>query len=240
MIEQSIEKVLRRERMIAGTAVAVLLALSFTYLIWLYLREPPIPQSMSDMGMTGMLRPWTLSEFAIAFGMWSAMMVGMMAPSVAPAILTYARFSRHPITQKAPLAPIGWFVGGYLAAWIGFAFIATLVQAEFLEAGLITPMLRSSSGLFGGTVFIVAGVYQFTALKDTCLSFCRSPVNFINKQGGYRPSVAATLKLGLKHGLYCVGCCWALMLVLFVVGVMELLWIAVISVWVLVEKIFPT
>jgi predicted metal-binding membrane protein len=100
-------------------------------------------------------------------------------------------------------------------------------------------MLRSSSDLFGGSVFILAGGYQLTMMKDTCLSHCRTPLSFINGQGGFRPSAAAALQLGLKHGLYCVGCCWALMAVLFVVGVMELLWIAVISIWVLLEKVFP-
>src|SRR5262249_33840212 len=92
---------------------------------------------------------------------------------------------------------------------------------------------------FGGIVFILVGTYQLTMLKDTCLSFCRSPVNFVNDRGGFKTGAIAALKLGLRHGLYCVGCCWALIAILFVVGVMDLIWIAIISIWALLEKIFP-
>lgn len=200
---------------------------------------PDVNRDIPEMAASGLLRVWTVAEFFVVFAMWSSMMVGMMTPSIAPAILTYARFSRHPVTRNAPLAPIGWFVGGYLIAWLGFAFIVSVVQAAFLEVGLIAPALRSSGDVVGGIVFILAGGYQMSLLKDACLSYCRSPLNFINDQGGFRPSAAAAVKLGLRHGLYCVGCCWALMAILFAVGVMEPLWIAVISIWILLEKIFP-
>jgi predicted metal-binding membrane protein len=121
---------------------------------------------------------------------------------------------------------------------VGYAFIAATLQATFLHSGLITPSLRSASGFFGGIVFILAGAYQLTRLKQACLTYCRSPLHFIHDQGGFRSGTRRALELGLRHGLYCVLCCWALMAILFVVGVMDLLWIAVISIWVLVEKIF--
>jgi predicted metal-binding membrane protein len=232
---QTLEALLRREHLIAGGALAVLAALAWTYLILLsYVISPAMP----GMAMTEVFRPWTLTQFAFAFAMWSAMMIGMMTPSIAPAILAYARLSEHPVARNNPLAPIGWFVAGYLFAWLGYAFIATVMQAGFLRSGLITPSLHSASGFFGGIVFILAGAYQLTRLKHACLAYCRSPLTFIHDQGGFRPSTGSALALGLKHGLYCVLCCWALMAILFVVGVMDLLWIAVISIWVLVEKIF--
>jgi len=240
---RALEKVLRRERVVVFGALAALIILAWSYLIWLsWIMSSAMSDSMpgmAEMQMPQMLRPWTAAEFSTVFAMWSVMMVGMMTPSIAPAILTYVRVSRHPVTRQAPLAPIGWFVGGYLLAWLGFALIASAAQAALLEADLITPMLRSSSELFGGIVFILAGGYQLTMLKDTCLSLCQSPVSFINDQGGFKPSAIAALKLGLRHGFYCVGCCWAMMVILFAVGVMELIWIAVISIWALLEKIFP-
>ena len=194
---------------------------------------------MPGMAMAPTFRSWTVAEFAIVFAMWSVMMIGMMTPAIAPAILTHARLGSHPVARSRPLAPVGWFVSGYLLAWLGYALIASVTQAVFLAADLITPTLRSSSDLFSGIVFIVAGGFQLTRLKSSCLSLCRSPVGYINEQGGFGPSTVSSLNLGFRHGLYCVTCCWALMSVLFVIGVMELLWIAIISMWVLLEKIFP-
>ena len=236
---QTLETLLRREHLIAGGALAVLAALAWTYLIWLsYAVSPAGPGSMPGMAMTDVFRPWTLAEFGFAFAMWSAMMIGMMTPSIAAAILAHARLSEHPVARNNPLAPIGWFVAGYLLAWVGYAFIAATLQAGFLHSGLITPSLHSASGFFGGIVFILTGAYQLTRLKHACLTYCRSPLTFIHDQGGFRSGTGPALELGLRHGLYCVLCCWALMAILFVVGVMDLLWIAVISIWVLVEKIF--
>jgi predicted metal-binding membrane protein len=232
---RTLETLLRSEHLIAGGALAVLAALAWTYLILLsYAISPAMP----GMAMTEVFRPWTLAQFGFAFAMWSAMMIGMMTPSIAPAILAYARLSEHPVARNNPLAPIGWFVAGYLFAWLGYAFIATAMQAAFLWSGLITPSLHSASRFFGGIVFILAGAYQLSGLKHTCLAYCRSPLTFIQDQGGFRPGTGSALAVGLKHGLYCVLCCWALMAILFVVGVMDLLWIAVISIWILVEKIF--
>ena len=139
MITRNLERLLGREHVIMGGAVGALLVLAGTYVIGL---SRDVLSPMPDTAMPGMLRPWTMAELSIAFAMWSTMMVGMMTPSIAPAILTYARFSRHPVTRNAPLAPIGWFVGGYLLAWVGFAFVASAMQAALLEEGLITPMLR--------------------------------------------------------------------------------------------------
>ena len=251
MITLALEKLLGRERVIVGGALAALMVLAWSYLIWLSSSmSPAIPDTpgmqMSDsmtgiagVQMTETLRPWTTTEFFLVFAMWSVMMVGMMTPAVAPTILAYVRLARHPVARNQPLAPTGWFLGGYLLAWLCFALVASLFQAAFLQTGLIAPTLRSSSSLFGAAVFIAAGIYQLSPAKDACLSRCRAPLSFIHRNGGFRPGSVPSLKLGLRHGLYCVGCCWALMAVLFVVGVMELLWIAALSIWVLLEKVAP-
>jgi predicted metal-binding membrane protein len=232
----ALDSLLRRERVIVAGALGALTVLSWTYFIWLSSATSGSMPDMPGMAMSQSLHPWTAVELSIGFAMWSTMMIGMMTPSIAPGILMYARLE---FTQNEPLAPTGWFVGGYLLAWLGFAFIATITQAALLEAGAMTPTLRSSSGLLSGTVFILAGGYQLSMLKNTCLTICRSPTSFIHAQGGYTSGISSALKLGLKHGVYCVGCCWSLMALLFVVGVMDLVWMAVLSIWVLLEKIFP-
>ena len=236
---EALEKFIRVDGAIIFAALLVLVGLSWAYLIWSpWHTAMAMPQTdIPDPTMSLVLRPWTIGEFSIAFCMWSVMMVGMMTPSIAPAVLSCARLARDPVARPRPLVSIGWFVSGYLLAWLGFAFIASVMQ--FLSAGLITPTLRASSDFFGGIAFVMAGAFQLSRLKDACLSFCRSPLNFIEDQGGFGTTKASSLRLGMNHGLYCVCCCWALMLILFVVGVMELLWIAVISIWVLLEKVCP-
>jgi predicted metal-binding membrane protein len=133
-----------------------------------------------------------------------------------------------------------WFAGGYLLAWSAFSLAATTVQWALERAALLTPMMESASRLLGGIVLIVAGLYQWTPLKDACLSNCQAPLAFIMRYGGFRAEPAGALALGLRHGLYCVGCCWALMALLFVGGVMNLLWIAALAILVLLEKVTPS
>ena len=231
-----IESLLKRDRAIVLGALLALTALAWGYVQW---HSASMSASMPDLPMSPTIRPWTVAEFLVAFGMWSVMTVGMMTPSAAPMILIYARVGRQAAAHGKPLAPTIWFAAGYLLAWCGFALFAALAQGVLLQSSLITPMLASSSDVFGGFVLVAAGVYQWTPLKDACLAECQAPVGFIQRHGGFKRSGPASLILGLGHGLYCVGCCWALMTVLFVVGVMNLLWVAGLSIWVLLEKVVP-
>jgi predicted metal-binding membrane protein len=238
---------LRRDRLIVAAALAALTALSWAYILWL-----AAVMDMGGMNMNGFRmvpagiglmmpapEPWEATEFAYVFAMWAVMMVGMMTPSAAPMVLIYARVGRQASAQGRPLAPAGWFVAGYLAAWTSFAFAATAAQWVLDRAALLDPMMASASRAFGGIVLIAAGLYQWTPLKDRCLAHCQSPLQFILRHGGFRGGARGAFDLGLRHGAYCVGCCWGLMALLFVGGVMNVLWIAAISVFVLIEKVVP-
>jgi predicted metal-binding membrane protein len=237
-----IEALLKRERAIVLGALAALAALAWVYLYWLAAGMDAMPGPMPDMPgmvMEPATRAWSVGEYLLAFAMWSVMMIGMMTPSAAPMILIYARVGRQAAAQGKPLAPTFWFFIGYLVAWCGFALVAALAQAMLLQLRLLTPMLQSEADALTGVLLIGAGAYQWTPFKDACLMQCQAPVGFIQRHGGFKRSGWASLRLGLKHGLYCVGCCWALMALLFAVGVMNLVWIAALSAWVLLEKIVP-
>ena len=242
-----LEAVLRRDRGVVIAALAIITALAWVDIIWI----------ANDMAMDGMdmmgfrmipagqglmmptSAPWQPVEFAYVFAMWAVMMIGMMTPSVAPMILIYARVGRQAVTSGHPFAASGWFVSGYLIAWLGFSLAATSAQWVLERAALLTPMMESASAVLGGIVLIAAGVYQWTPVKEACLSYCQAPLTFIMRHGGFRGDASDALTLGLRHGLYCIGCCWALMLLLFVGGVMNVLWIAALAGLVLLEKVLP-
>ena len=193
----------------------------------------------SMAAMSAELGVWSPAQFVTMLLMWSVMMVGMMAPAAAPMILIYARVARHASDRGTPFAPSAWFALGYFLAWIGFAILATLLQWGLEAALLLSPMMAGAGPLLGGSLLIIAGLYQWTPLKDACLSQCQSPFAFIQRHGGFRGERKAALTLGLRHGAYCIGCCWALMILLFVAGVMNLLWVAAIGALVLAEKLIP-
>ena len=205
-----------------------------TLLAWAYLFS--IAGDMS--GMAAMQLPtWTAQYFLMMFLMWAIMMIGMMLPSVTPTVLIYSAVARKSSTQGTPVASTGQFVSGYVAMWVGFSSLATLAQWGLEKAALLSPMMVSKSASLGALLLIVAGVYQWLPLKDKCLQKCRSPVDFISTH--WQTGRLGALKMGLSHGGYCLGCCWALMGLLFVGGVMNLLWIAAITLFVLLEKILP-
>lgn len=183
--------------------------------------------------------PWQPIEFAYVFAMWAVMMIGMMTPSVAPMILIYARVGKQADMSGQPFAASAWFAAGYLVAWTAFSLAATFAQWALQRAALLTPMMESASNVLGGVVLIAAGVYQWTPVKEACLSYCQAPLTFIMRHGGFRREATGALTLGFRHGLYCIGCCWAFMLLLFVGGVMNLLWIAALAMLVLFEKTVP-
>ncbi len=247
MSETALETVLRRDRAIVLAALAVLTALAWADLAWL-----AQDMKMDGMDMTGFRSipagrglmmpsdaPWQPIEFFYVFAMWAVMMVGMMTPSVAPTILVYARVGRQAVAQNKPFAGSGWFAAGYLIAWTLFSLLATFLQWALERLALLTPMMESGSNVLGAIILILAGLYQWTPAKAACLSYCQAPLAFIMRHGGFRGDPRGALALGLRHGAYCIGCCWALMALLFVGGVMNLLWIAVLAILVLVEKAFP-
>ena len=247
MTEAMLEIILRRDRIIVAAALAALTALAWTYVLWL-----AADMNMGGKEMTGFrmvpagmgimapaTAPWQAIEFVYAFAMWAVMMVGMMTPSAAPMILIYARLGRQASAQGKPFAAAGWFATGYLLTWVGFALVATGAQWVLERTASLDQTMASTSQAFGGIVLIAAGVYQWTPLKDKCLAQCQSPLLFIQREGGFRRDPSDSLLLGLRHGAYCVGCCWVLMTLLFVGGVMNVLWIATISAFVLIEKIVP-
>jgi predicted metal-binding membrane protein len=238
-----LETLLRRDRWIVAAALAVSTVLAWAYVLWLAsaMTAPGSPMpAMPGMSMDSpSLKPWDAADFGFTFAMWAVMMIGMMTPSAAPMILIYARVARQAELQGKPLAASGWFFGGYLLSWTAFSLAATALQGALQHAALLTPMMALAANHLGGAVLIAAGLYQWTRLKDSCLQRCRSPLAFIQDHGGFKRQAPASLKLGFHHGLYCIGCCWALMALLFVGGVMNIVWIAAIAVLVLVEKAAP-
>jgi predicted metal-binding membrane protein len=224
---------LRRERLavLCALFLVTLLALGYTY--WL-----ATGFDMSDM-MSPTFVPWSLEYFLFMLAMWIVMMIGMMTPSVAPTVLLYAGFASRSASQGQVFPGAGWFAAGYLLAWSAFATAATLLQWLLEWLALVTPMMAGTSRVVGGAMLIAAGVYQWLPLKQACLASCRSPLSFIQRRGGFPTSVAGAVRLGAAHGLYCIGCCWMLMSLLFAFGVMNLVWIAGLMVFVLLEKVVP-
>jgi predicted metal-binding membrane protein len=221
--------------------VAVLSALAgVTAIAWAYLVVRAA--GMGDMGAGGAMtlmeiRPWTGLDFLLMFLMWAVMMVGMMVPTAAPMTLLYAGMARKAARQSTPMAPVALFVSGYIVMWSLFSVGATLAQWGLERAALLSPMMVATSPRLGAGLLIAAGLYQLTPLKEACLEHCRSPAHFIAQH--WQPGPAGAFRLGLRHGAYCLGCCWVLMLLLFVGGVMNLLWIAGLAVFVLLEKVPP-
>ena len=174
---------------------------------------------------------------ALMFLMWWVMMIGMMLPSALPMTLTFATVNRRRRALGTPYVPTAVFVAGYVLAWGAFSVAATALQWGLERAALMAPMMRTSSPLLGGLLFVAAGLYQLTPLKHACLRRCRSPLAFVLER--WRDGTAGALRMGAEHGAYCLGCCALLMALLFVGGVMNLLWVAAIAGWVLVEKVLP-
>jgi predicted metal-binding membrane protein len=239
--------VLRRDRIVVILALTLLTALAWSYLLWLSADMAMGGMDMGDFRMIpsgmGLMvpahTPWRAMEFAFVFAMWTVMMVGMMTPSATPMILMYARVGRQTETQGTPFAATVWFTAGYFLVWVTFALLATLVQWALERTALLDSWMASTSNVLGAFVFVAAGSYQWTRLKDVCLAQCQTPFPFLMRQGGFRRDAPGCVMLGLRHGAYCVGCCWTLMALLLVGGVMNVLWIALLALLLLVEKVTP-
>lgn len=238
----ALESVLRRDRLFILAALLLLTALAWAYLAHLAAgMSPAMSMPAMDMDMDAMAPArggFDLTAFFFTFLMWAVMMVGMMAPSAAPTILLYALVGRTAAAQQRPFAATGWFASGYFLAWLLFSLLAAVVQTRLREVMLLTPMFKSASATLSGGVLIVVGLYQWSPFKNGCLDHCRSPLQFMQRHGGFQRQAGASVALGLRHGLYCVGCCWALMLLLFVGGIMNIAWIAALAIVVLVEKLW--
>jgi len=210
----------------AGTGMSTLAMTTFEF-------PPPV--------RAGMVVAWTPLYAAIMFAMWWVMMIAMMIPSAAPMILLYARVARHAQRRgqmEAGILPTSAFVSGYLASWFGFSVIATAAQWALERAGLVHQMLMwSTNSTLTGILLLAAGLYQLTPLKTACLEHCRSPASYLSRH--WHDGRWGAFRMGLSHGTYCLGCCVALMALLFAGGVMNLVWIAGLAVVVLIEKVAP-
>jgi predicted metal-binding membrane protein len=222
------------DRVTTFGGIALLVALSWVYTIAM----PDMDKTMAEMAaMAGRFRPWSGFEAVFTLAMWIVMMVAMMTPSALPMIVVFDRVARSRRSGVSAFWVTGAFLLGYLVLWTLFSFLATTMQAALHATSLLSPAMKSTSSVLSGVLLIAAGAYQLSPLKRACLSRCRSPMAFLLTE--WRDGVAGAFVMGWRHGVYCLGCCWLLMALLFVGGVMDLRWIAVLSVVVLIEKTLP-
>jgi predicted metal-binding membrane protein len=252
----ALEAVLKRDRLVVLASLAVLAITAWFYLLHLAAdmaaaeAAPALSaamESMPGMDMPGMkmdtpagaetaVASASFTTFLFLAAMWMVMMIGMMLPSASSTILLFAALERKR-PQAGPFGRTALFVSGYFLIWFAFSVVAAAAQTALQGAGLMSMEMSLSNAIAGGAVFVLAGLYEFSPLKNRCLSHCRSPLEWIAHH--QRPGSAGALRMGIAHGLFCVGCCWMLMLLLFVGGVMNLLWVAAIAAIVLVEKLLP-
>lgn len=243
--------VLKHERALVVTVLVAVCVLSWAYLF----QGAGMGMSLADMMAWPVTQPismsapmpghmagigWSVAKELLILAMWWVMMIAMMVPSAAPAILLYARVSgwARQDAMAAGALPVMIFAVGYLLSWLGFSIMATAAQFGLERLGLIQAMaMTSTSAILSAIFLLLAGLYQFSSLKSVCLDHCRAPVNFLVAH--WRPGQLGALRMGMRHGFYCVGCCWTLMALLFVGGVMNLVWIVGLASLVLMEKAAP-
>lgn len=229
-----VEGTLRRDRLIVLAGLVGISALAWAYLIYLTFEMGNMDMAMD---MAASMQTWTVMDLVLLFVMWAVMMVAMMVPTAMAMILAFATINRRRRMQEQPYVPTAIFLGGYVIVWTGFSALATLTQWGLHETALLSPMMVSTSPILGGLLLLTAGVYQWTPLKSACLKHCRSPLGFLMTD--WREGPRGALIMGLRHGMFCTVCCWFLMALLFVAGVMNLLWVATITLFVLMEKVVP-
>ncbi len=232
--------VFARPKVLAVICVVALAGLGWLYLALLLARMGGTVMPFGNAIVEVLCRPlpdgsWSLTGFAIVALMWSAMTFAMMLPSAAPMILTYAEIADTAARKGEQVVSPFMLAAGFMVVWLGFAAAASVAQLALTRAALIEPSMASASGLFSGAIFIGAGVYQFSALKHACLTQCQHPFPFFFANWATTPR--GVFRLGLRQGLYCVGCCWAMMLVMFAVGVMNVVWMAALGMVMTIEKI---
>jgi predicted metal-binding membrane protein len=217
----------------AGVVLLLVVVLAWIYLAWM-----AWGMEHMDAGMILMPRmtAWQPIDLLLVWTMWGFMMAAMMLPSATPMLLSFAAITDRAGTAQ-PAAETITFAAGYVIVWGTFSATVTLLQWAALEARLITPGMEAGAPWVAGMLLVLAGVYQFTRWKLACLSLCRAPMRFLVKY--WRSGTRGALVMGVRHGLYCLGCCWALMLSLFVLGVMNLFWIVALALLVMAEKTVP-
>ena len=229
----ALEQVLKRDRIVVAAAILIIAAIAWAYTV--YVAEAGVgnmQMAMADM------RSWSGADFGLMYVMWAVMMVAMMAPSAAPMILMFAAVNRRRKERAAPYVPTGVFLAGYVIVWSAFSLAATSGNWGLHQASLLSSMMgASTSGYLGGALLLLAGVFQWSPLKYACLKQCRTPMGFL--MTSWKEGHGGALRMGLEHGAYCLGCCWSLMLLLFVLGIMNLVWIAALAAFVLAEKVAP-
>jgi predicted metal-binding membrane protein len=228
----ALERLIRRDRLLVAVGLS-----SVAVLAWWALWRMAADMGSMSAGAMGMpeMRGWGLADLAWLFMMWAVMMVAMMLPSAAPLMLLVVGTYRRRGSGARWLTTA--FAGGYVASWTAFSVVAALTQLIFHRAALLSPAMASRSATLGGVILVSAGVYQWLPIKNACLTHCRSPLHFLSHE--WREGSSGAFGMGFRHGLFCVGCCWAVMALLFVAGVMNLLWVATIAGFVLVEKLTP-
>ena len=229
-----LESLLRRDRWLVGGALFVVIALCWA---WLVPMGRDMYGSMNGAAAWMMTDNWDFVHILLLFAMWAVMMAGMMLPTAAPALLIYAGVIRRSAESDRAPAHAYAFAAGYLLVWTAFSAVATVLQVWLAKILLLSPMMETRSRYLAGGLLIVAGIFQLTPWKRTCLNACRSPAEFLVRH--WRTGLSGALYLGTANGLYCLGCCWALMLLLFVGGVMNLWCIAALTIFVLLEKLAP-
>ena len=226
-------RILKRNHFLVFPMLILLIAISWIYIFNLsnsmeFMKEMPMTQS----------NEWMLSDFFAALAMWSVMMNAMMLPSAIPMMLVFSTVNRKRCENGNSFVPTWIFIFGYALVWISFSLVAALLQFLLHNLSIISNELKMINPFASGIVLVAAGIYQFTNVKDVCLKNCQSPLSFVLnywKEGKY-----GAFLMGSRHGLYCIGCCWALMILLFAAGIMNLLWIAIIALFVFFEKMIKS
>lgn len=229
-----LETVTGRDRVVVVGGLA-----AFTALCWAWI----IPMArdmygpMSGLSAWMMTSTWDVSHLILLWAMWAVMMAGMMLPTAAPMLMIYAATARRAEAGPRAMLRVSAMAAGYLAAWSAFSVGATLLQRFLSQQLLLTPMMESARPSATAWLLLLAGIYQFTPLKTACLTACRSPLSLIMRH--WRSGTWGAFRMGGEQGLYCLGCCWVLMLLLFAGGVMNLGVIAALTALVMVEKLTP-
>lgn len=220
-----------------GTLTIILVAIPLAAWTWIAVMARDMYGSMQGASAWMMSTEWDWPRVVLLWAMWAVMMTAMMLPTAAPLVLLYASVMRRSADVQTPARRVYALAAGYTFVWTLFSVAATALQRGLAKSLFLTPMMELATPIAGAAVLAIAGVYQLTPLKRACLRACRSPLGFMMQR--WRDGAAAAFRLGVAHGIYCLGCCWALMLVLFAGGVMNLVVILALTAWVLVEKFAP-
>jgi len=242
-LSKSFEAVLKHDRIVVLFALTIVMMLAWIYTL------AGIGMSMNAFEMTSMpiliisdrpasisYKSWDSIHFIFMLTMWWLMMIAMMLPSATPTILLAAALNRRSQADANPYGKTTFFTAGYLIAWLIFSFVAVMCQWLLEISGVMTNMMQNSSKELAAVLLIMAGIWQFTPLKQACLRHCRSPVSFLTRYR--RPGNSGAFMMGLHHGTFCLGCCWFLMGLLFVICIMDVYWIIGLTLFVLIEKLY--